>query len=124
MTCPMNTELASYALGSLSSADRSAVHRHLADCRDCRDELVDVAGVLALLRRTQPEQSSWEAGERDAGPVFRPAAERQPHHRRPARLLVGSVLLTVGAILAAAGHFIGKVHPPRITVVCCRRVSG
>jgi hypothetical protein len=40
-----------YVLGAIEPADRDKVDRHLGECSRCRDELVLLAGLPALLRR-------------------------------------------------------------------------
>jgi hypothetical protein len=47
----LRSELGVYVLGAMVPADRSAVESHLASCADCRDQLADLAGLPALLRR-------------------------------------------------------------------------
>lgn len=99
MTCSMNTELASYALGSLSSADHALVQQHLADCLACRDELADIAGVLGLLRRVAANQVGLPPAGRPA--TLTPPADTRPEagwSRRSAPVGV-AVLLRIGAIL-------------------------
>jgi anti-sigma factor RsiW len=44
-------ELGVYVLGAISPADRAMVERHLATCPRCRDEVAELAGIPALLRR-------------------------------------------------------------------------
>ena len=43
MTCRENMDLGAYVLGALSPGERSALERHLADCADCKEELVLLA---------------------------------------------------------------------------------
>jgi anti-sigma factor RsiW len=49
-------ELGVYLLGAIPLADRSAVDSHLASCSSCRDELADLAGLPALLRRVSVDE--------------------------------------------------------------------
>jgi hypothetical protein len=91
----MNVDLAPYALGALTLADRAEVQRHLADCRSCRDELADLAGVLALLRRMPTDQ----VGLPEPGPDSEasPAPRAQPMPRRRRVLAVGAAALVLFA---------------------------
>jgi predicted anti-sigma-YlaC factor YlaD len=47
-----------YVLGAIDPAERALVDAHLATCRDCRDELADLAGLPALLARVNPDEVS------------------------------------------------------------------
>jgi anti-sigma factor RsiW len=95
MTCAMNVDLAPYALGSLSLAERAEVQRHVADCRACRDELADLAGVLALLRRMPGDDDEWPGT--DPENTVRPT----PRAGRAWRVLAGAAasLVLLGAVL-------------------------
>jgi hypothetical protein len=60
--------LAVYVLGAIEPADRDAVHRHLAACRDCRQELAGLAGLPALLRKVpQAEAVALAAADASFG---------------------------------------------------------
>ncbi len=62
-----------YVLGAIDPAERALVDAHLATCRDCRDELVGLAGLSALLAQVNPEEVS-RIGTEEAGP----SGERAP----------------------------------------------
>ena len=47
-----------YVLGAIDPAERALVDAHLVTCRDCRDELVGLAGLPALLARVNPDEIS------------------------------------------------------------------
>ena len=49
-------ELGVYLLGTIDPAQRVALARHLASCRDCRTELAGLAGLPALLRRVPADE--------------------------------------------------------------------
>jgi anti-sigma factor RsiW len=115
MTCSMNTELASYALGSLSSVDHARVQHHLADCQACRDELADIAGVLGLLRRIKTDQVGTPPADRPGDPA--PPADTRPMARsRRTSLVAGlAVLLLVTAIVVAARPMLGGGQPAQLS---------
>jgi hypothetical protein len=48
-------EIAAFLDGSLPPAERSRIEAHLADCDDCRTELIQVADLL----RTRPRRRGW-----------------------------------------------------------------
>jgi hypothetical protein len=101
-----------YVLGAIDPAERALVDAHLATCRDCRDELANLAGLPALLARVNPEELSRidaEAGVRTddqpprelVGAVLDLAAAR----RRRGRWRYAAAAAAVAA--AAAGVFGG-----------------
>jgi MYXO-CTERM domain-containing protein len=47
----IKSQLGVYVIGAISPEDRAVVVRHLAACEPCREELADLAGLPALLRR-------------------------------------------------------------------------
>jgi anti-sigma factor RsiW len=47
-----------YVLGAIDPAERALVDAHLATCKDCRDELADLAGLPALLAKVNPDEVS------------------------------------------------------------------
>ncbi|MDQ3695656.1 MAG: anti-sigma factor [Chloroflexota bacterium] len=47
----VRADLAAYALGSLSAAERTAIERHLAGCADCRRQAAELADAVAMLPR-------------------------------------------------------------------------
>jgi hypothetical protein len=55
-----------YIVGAIGPAERAVVDRHLADCGECRTELVELAGLPALLRRVSVTEATALAGD-DAG---------------------------------------------------------
>lgn len=113
-------ELGVYVLGAISPADRAAVDRHLAACRCCRDEVAELAGIPALLRRVPAAAAMQLSGDRPdvdvpeagllEGLLRRVAALRR---RRRRRLLAAIAVLA--AAVAAAGwvpHLLQPAAPP------------
>jgi hypothetical protein len=47
-----------YVLGAIDPAERALVDAHLVTCRECQDELADLAGLPALLARVNPDEIS------------------------------------------------------------------
>ena len=45
-----------YVLGAIDPAERALVDQHLAVCRECREELVGLAGLPGLLGRVTPDE--------------------------------------------------------------------
>jgi anti-sigma factor RsiW len=57
-------ELGVYVLGAIAPADRAAVNRHLASCPRCREEVTELAGLPALLRKVSVAEAMQLPGER------------------------------------------------------------
>lgn len=109
--------LAVYVLGAIEPGDRDLVDRHLADCADCRNELADLAGLPALLRRVPVEEATALAGgdggigpssNLPSGPVLGSMLARSSgHRRRRTRSLVAAAAaagLVAGAAVIAGWH--------------------
>lgn len=73
---------AAYALGALSTADRDAFERHLAECARCRDAVAELTPTVALLSRLGAEEAERLADADDNGPVRVLAAARERRRRR------------------------------------------
>jgi predicted anti-sigma-YlaC factor YlaD len=96
MTCAMNMELASYALGSLAIAEHARVQQHVARCQACRDELADLAGVIGVLRRITTDQIDSLPGQLSE---HLPPTDRRPRASlRQANVAVG---VAVGVAMLA-----------------------
>jgi len=104
-------------LGAISPADRARVSYHLASCPGCREEVADLAGVPALLRRVPAAIVPELSGERPPGPsgppeplldglISRVATVRR--RRRRALAAAAAVL----AAAAAVGWATQALHPP------------
>ena len=75
-----------YVLGAIDPAERAQVDAHLANCRDCRDELAGLASLPALLARVSTEEAIALAAT--DGP-FTAAVSEAPE---PPRELLATVL--------------------------------
>ena len=81
-----------YVLGAIDPAERALVESHLANCRECRDELAGLAALPALLARVSAEEAAALAvGPDEALDMDQavPAARTAPE---PPRELLGTVL--------------------------------
>lgn len=47
-----------YVLGVIDPAERALADQHLAVCRECRDELAELAGLPALLAKMTPGEAA------------------------------------------------------------------
>jgi hypothetical protein len=107
-TCgELRRELGVYILGAIAPADRSAVENHLEICADCRDQLADLAGLPALLRRIPLDEadSLLPAGSADSGSTllpYRPLVSLLSRAAKRRRYRVWSELVAATAVLAAA----------------------
>jgi hypothetical protein len=106
-----------YVLGAIDPAERALVDHHLAQCRECRDELAGLAGLPALLSRVSTEEAvalaasdprpAWEEEgleppDRLVGKVLDLTAARR-RRRRWREAIVG----VAAALIIAAGVFGG-----------------
>ncbi|MCD0483014.1 zf-HC2 domain-containing protein [Streptacidiphilus sp. ASG 303] len=66
MTCQESVSLGAYMLGALDGRERAALERHLDGCPRCRDELVQLAPLPGLLRRTPFEEMAETAEDAEA----------------------------------------------------------
>ncbi|QMU72472.1 anti-sigma factor [Streptacidiphilus sp. P02-A3a] len=71
--CRESVSLGAYLLGALDPAERAAVQAHVADCPDCRRELLELAPLPGLLRHTPFEELPRSAAAAESpGPVRDP----------------------------------------------------
>jgi anti-sigma factor RsiW len=80
-------ELALHLDGRLSPAQQARLDQHLAECDDCRTELVELSRVL----RTAPRRKRWyvpvgavAAAAAVVALLVWPGSQEQPNHREPA----------------------------------------
>src|SRR6185437_10174544 len=73
-----------YVLGAIDPAERALVDTHLVTCRDCRDELAGLAGLLA---RVNPDEISRICADDTVGAETYAGADD-----RPPEELIGTVL--------------------------------
>lgn len=109
-------ELGVYLVGALGAAGRKAVGAHLACCRDCRDQLVELAGLPGLLRRVASDDMDCLVLHHDDDPGsgrdepadltvrYRPARAARIRRQRvgPRAAVAAGVGLIAGARAAAA----------------------
>jgi hypothetical protein len=123
--------LAVYVLGAIEPADRGLIHRHLAGCSECRQELASLAGLPALLSRVAPDEAAellaeahpGESGQEQAEPTLSALLARTNRKRRRTLRLRVAVAAAAG-IIGGAGAVAGwqgahrpapPVRPPAAT---------
>ena len=111
-------ELGVYLLGTISPADRSVVDRHLAACSRCREELVSLAGLPALLQRVPATDAAVMGGSTENGTGWPPPQEllttllsRIARSRRHRRWRLGAAAAGLIAATAAAWALL-LMQPP------------
>jgi anti-sigma factor RsiW len=114
-----------YLLGAIEPAGRAAVDGHLARCRECREELAELAGLPALLGKVtaaeagglSPDEAEWNAlfGPQPGTDLLRLLA-RAGRARRGRGMAVAAVM-----VLAAAG---GAVAAQQVLNPVASPVSG
>jgi len=77
-----------YVLGAIDPAERSQVDKHIAGCRECRDELAGLAGLPALLSRVSADE---------VGRISREDAEPLPADAAPPEDFVASLVSLTAA---------------------------
>jgi putative zinc finger protein len=98
-----------YLLGAISPAERVAVHRHLAGCTDCREELAGLASLVGRLGTISAADVVQFAADNEADPGWPGTAEAGARTlaRRAARLrrhqMWRRVAMAAAAVLLAAG---------------------
>jgi predicted anti-sigma-YlaC factor YlaD len=98
-----------YVMGAIDQSDRAIVDSHLAQCRDCREELSGLAGLPALLGRVQLAdaerltEGGYGAPDLDMpspellnGLLERVAARRRSRRWRAAVTLAAAVAIAAG----------------------------
>jgi hypothetical protein len=82
-----------YVLGAIDPAERALVDSHLADCRECRDELAGLAGLPALLSRVGTEEAmALAATDGPGAPPAGEAGNEAGEDKAPPHELLGKVL--------------------------------
>jgi predicted anti-sigma-YlaC factor YlaD len=99
-----------YVVGAIDPAERSLVDEHLGSCSACRDELVGLAGLPAMLSRVPAADVARMAGSVVALPEHQePSPEllnsllRKVAGRRRTRMWRGSAAVGSAAAIAAGG---------------------
>jgi predicted anti-sigma-YlaC factor YlaD len=111
MSCPRETDLGVYVLGSLDGAERSAVEAHLAECASCRarqQELAPLPGLLGRLTAEQVEALSAPPPAVLADRIVAEGPRRADRQRRRPLLIAVAACLAVhaanaGTAIAAGG---------------------
>jgi hypothetical protein len=106
-----------YVLGAIDPAERALVDAHLANCQECRDELVDLAGLPALLSRVSKEDALQLVGDEAPPPAAEPPAPPAPEllgtvldltaARRRRKTWRNALTAAAAAVIIAAGSFTG-----------------
>jgi hypothetical protein len=107
-----------YVLGGIDPAERALIDAHLATCQECRDELVSLAGLPALLARVTAEEV-LQLGVDETIPPAEPRARASPEllgtvldltaARRRGKSWRNVLLAAAAAAIIVAGAFTG-VH--------------
>jgi len=97
---------AAYVLGALSPDDRRRFEAHLEECPECRTSVAELAGMPALLSRTEaPELAAPPQPELDLGGergVLQPLAHRVRRRRLARRWALAAASVLAAAAIAAA----------------------
>ena len=118
-----------YVLGAIDPAERAQVDEHLSSCQECREELANLAGLPAMLRKVpiveaerlaayeeDPELAGVPSAEMITSLIARTANVRRIHRWRTvaAAAAVAIVALGGGAFAANALQPSGAPAPPGI----------
>lgn len=90
MTCDRNELVHAYHDDELSSADRSVVEAHLAECADCRELLADLQHVSQMLNNVDFPEMSRSATSRMQGAWWASQATQEQGIRRLTAWLTGA----------------------------------
>jgi len=110
-TCrEMRILLGVYVLGAIDPAERAQVDEHLGECAACRDELVGLAGLPAMLSRV-PEDDVARLGANVVGlpeqaepsPELLNSLLRHVAARRRTRMWRGVAAAAAAAVIAVGG---------------------
>lgn len=107
MTCEHAFQDASYVLGALSAAERSAYQRHLEECDECSRSVRMLAGMPGLLARVPDDV--LELARADAEPVpdtLLPALVEQARRHDRRRTWLATALASAAAAAVIAGSVV------------------
>lgn len=129
-----------YVLGAIDPAERAQVDEHLSSCAECREELANLAGLPAMLRKVpiveaerlaayeqDPELAGVPSAEMLTSLIARTANVRRIHRWRTvaAAAAVAIVALGGGAFAANALQPSGAPAPPGVAqTVAWQQTSG
>ena len=118
---------AAYALGSLSAADRREFETHMADCPACRQAVVEISGMPAMLSQFDGDDIAAINGSGHVSEVPAMSSQLLPSlfavvrwHRRRTRLMTwtlsaaAAVVLTIAVAVGIPGRF-PTSPPPQTT---------
>jgi anti-sigma factor RsiW len=108
-------DLALYALGGLSEAEKAEIDAHVADCETCRDQLAELTGIADRLGEVPPE--FFLEGPPEGGDLLvQRAVSRVRAERRSAltrrRVLTAAAAAVVAVALIGAGAVAGRQSAP------------
>jgi anti-sigma factor RsiW len=108
-------DLALYALGGLSEAEKAETDEHVADCETCRDELAELTELTDRLGEVPPE--FFLEGPPEGGDLLvHRAVSRVKAERRSAltrrRVLTAAAAAVVAVALIGAGAVAGRQSAP------------
>lgn len=113
----LRRELGVYIVGAIAPADRCTLETHLETCADCRQQLADLAGLPALLRRVPAEEvdnllpASGAQGSGELLP-YRPLGSLLSRVARRRRRRVWSEVAAAAVLVAgAAGACLALTAP-------------
>ncbi len=119
---------AAYVLGSLSAGDRREFEMHMADCPACRQAVVEISGIPAMLSQVDGNYIAALNGSGHASEVPAKSSELLPSlvatvrwRRRRTRLITWTVatavavVLTIAVVVGIQGSF-PTSPPPQTTV--------
>jgi predicted lipoprotein with Yx(FWY)xxD motif len=131
----IGAELGVYVLGAIAPAERAWVVRHLASCRQCRDEVAGMAALPALLRKLPAETLAQLTGQGTLSGEPSPVSalldrliEQVARQRRRQRWRTGAAVAVLAAV-AGAGWALqlspaGPGRPVLGTVLESTRIGG
>ena len=107
--------LAAYVLGALDDDEMRALDTHLADCDECRAELIEFRELEAALGEVPPEaflDGPPEGGDLLLQRTLREVRKDRVQAGRPRRLLVAAGVAGLVAAALAGGTLIGRGTAP------------
>jgi anti-sigma factor RsiW len=111
---------AAYVLGSLSASERHEYEAHLHSCQPCREAVVEISGMPALLSRLDHDEVA-AIDERHGGssptPPMRPELlmslrAKAQRRRRRSRLATWTLATAAAAVIVVVGVFIALQSNP------------
>lgn len=105
----LNIDLFSYAEGTLSEEDTTAVEKHLEDCVACSSFVAEIRGVLAVMEAEKKVTENPFFFTRVEAKMLKPSKQPQLSLVRLLPTMV-AVLFFVGGVFA--GINIGKLYGP------------